>query len=76
MVDRTISLFIYRQAFDGSYMYNRAAAASMIMFLFITALSAIVFYLMRDKYAIAQAKAIKKLEKERRRAEKAAKGVA
>lgn len=72
----TTSLFIYRQAFDGSYMYNRAAAASMIMFLFITALSAIVFYLMRDKYAIAQAKAIKKLEKERRRAEKAAKGVA
>ena len=29
----TTSVFIYNQAFSGSYMYNRAAAASMIMFL-------------------------------------------
>ena len=36
-------------AFSGSYMYNRAAAASMIMFVIIAALSIIVFYLMRDR---------------------------
>ena len=45
----TTSVFIYNQAFSGSYMYNRAAAASMIMFVIIAALSIIVFYLMRDR---------------------------
>lgn len=45
----TTSLFIYLQAFSGSYMYSRAAAASMIMFVIIAVLSAIIFYLMRDK---------------------------
>lgn len=45
----TVSVFIYDQAFAGSYMYNRAAAASMILFLIIAVCSAIVFYMMRDK---------------------------
>jgi multiple sugar transport system permease protein len=45
----TANVFIYNQAFSGSYMYNRAAAASMIMFVIIAALSIIVFYLMRDR---------------------------
>ena len=45
----TASLFIYNQAFSGSYLYNRAAAASMIMFLIIVVLSAALFHLMRDK---------------------------
>lgn len=45
----TSSLFIYNQAFSGSYFYNRAAAASMIMFGIIAVLSVIVFFLMRDK---------------------------
>ena len=45
----TANMFIYNQAFQGSYMYNRAAAASMIMFLIIAVLSAIVFYIMRDR---------------------------
>ena len=31
----TTSVFIYNQAFAGSYMYNRASAASMIMFIII-----------------------------------------
>lgn len=61
----TTSVFIYSQAFSGTYMYNRAAAASMIMFLIIAALSAVVFYLMRDRYD-------SKLKKAQRRAEKAA----
>ena len=35
----TTSVFIYNQAFSGSYMYNRAAAASMIMFVIICIVS-------------------------------------
>jgi multiple sugar transport system permease protein len=45
------NMFIYNQAFQGSYMYARAAAASMIMFLIIAFFSAIVFFLMRDRKA-------------------------
>jgi len=45
----TASVFIYNQAFAGSYMYNRAAAASMIMFVIIAVCSIVVFYMMRDK---------------------------
>jgi ABC-type sugar transport system permease subunit len=72
----TTSVFIYNQAFSGSYMYNRAAAASMIMFVIIAILSAIVFYIMRDKYAVN----IKKIERNQikliKKAEKAARKVA
>jgi multiple sugar transport system permease protein len=59
----TTSVFIYNQAFSGSYLYNRAAAASMIMFVVISALSGLLFYAMRDKYAAK----IKKLEKKAQR---------
>lgn len=52
----TTSLFIYSQAFSGSYMYNRAAAASMIMFGIIAVLSAVLFFVMRDKEAIKDRK--------------------
>ena len=45
----TANVFIYNQAFAGSYMYNRAAAASMIMFVIIAICSIVVFYLMRDR---------------------------
>ena len=45
----TTSVFIYNQAFSGSYLYNRAAAASMIMFLIIAVFSGVIFLLMRDK---------------------------
>lgn len=59
----TSSLFIFNQAFSGSYMYNRAAAASMIMFVIIAILSGVIFYVLRDKYAIKQ----KKIERNVRR---------
>ena len=64
----TTSLFIYNQAFRGSYMYNRASAASMIMFIVICFVSAILFFIMRDKEEIELSKMIKKQEKEYRRA--------
>ena len=45
----TTSLFIYNQAFSGSYMYNRAAAASMIMFVIICFISGLLFLALRDR---------------------------
>lgn len=62
----TTSVFIYGQAFKGSYMYNKAAAASMILFVFAAVLSALLFYVMRDRDA-------SKLRKEEKRIKKAAK---
>lgn len=59
----TTSVFIFNQAFSGSYMYNRAAAGSMIMFVIIAFLSGIVFYIMRDKYD----EKIKKIEKNQKK---------
>ncbi|MCR5451043.1 MAG: sugar ABC transporter permease [Lachnospiraceae bacterium] len=59
----TTSVFIYNQAFSGSYLYNRASAASMIMLVIITAISAIMFYMLRDKDEEA-------LKKERKRQER------
>jgi multiple sugar transport system permease protein len=67
----TSSVFIYNQAFSGSYLYNRASAASMLIFVIIAILSATVFFLMRDKEASKQYKMNRKLEKEYRKAEKA-----
>ncbi len=52
----TTSVFIYNQAFSGSYMYNRAAAASMIMFVIIAICSALLFLLMRDKDEVKKSK--------------------
>ena len=62
----TTSCFIYNQAFSGSYMYNRASAASMIMFVIIAILSVIVFYLLQDRSEVAERKQMKKVEKELR----------
>jgi ABC-type sugar transport system permease subunit len=64
----TTSMFIYGQAFKGGYLYNRAAAASMIMFVISGILSGFLFYLMRDR---DEAK-LKKAQKTYRKAAKAA----
>lgn len=72
----TTSVFIYNQAFSGSYMYNRASAASMIMFIIIGILSMLVFAIMRDKDAAKQNKIEKKVKKQLKKAEQAAKGAA
>ena len=66
----TTSVFIYNLAFSGNYIYNRAAAASMIMWLLIAFFSAILFYIMRDKDQIKIDKEIKKAKKEAKRAAK------
>lgn len=62
----TTSVFIYNQAFSGSYLYNRAAAASMIMFVIIAIFSALLFYVMRDKSEIQIRKEAKAAEKARK----------
>lgn len=66
----TTSVFIYNQAFSGSYLYNRAAAASIIMFGIIAILSVFVFYMMRDKHAIKEKKQIKAVQKAQKLARK------
>ncbi|MCR5544690.1 MAG: sugar ABC transporter permease [Eubacterium sp.] len=60
----TTSVYIYNQAFSGSYLYNRAAAASMIMFVIIMICSSVLFFLLREKdadgYGATENKRIKK----------------
>lgn len=60
---RTAAVFIYDQAFTGSYLYNRAAAASMILFVIAALLSAFLFYILRDRDAAKIRKAERKLRK-------------
>jgi multiple sugar transport system permease protein len=67
----TTSVFIYAQAFSGAYLYNRAAAASMIMFIIISILSAVVFFMMRDRY---EARALRQQKLAQRAKRKANKG--
>ena len=44
----TTNMYIYNQAFSGSYMYARAAAASMVMFIIIAVASVLVFLAFND----------------------------
>ncbi|WP_130837733.1 carbohydrate ABC transporter permease [Lachnoclostridium sp. Marseille-P6806] len=67
----TTGVFIYNQAFSGAYMYNRAAATSMIMFAIIVVLSAVLFFVLRDKDEAKLNREIRRQvreEKKRRRA--------
>lgn len=57
----TTNMYIYNQAFSGSYMYARAAAASMVMFAIIAVASVFVFLAFNDEKG-----------KERREAKRAA----
>lgn len=72
----TASVFIYAQAFKGSYMYNRASAASMIMFVIICILSGLMFFMLRDGDEARARKAWKRELKARKAAEKAARSEA
>jgi len=55
----TLSMFIFNQAFGGRFFLNRAAAASMIVFVIVAILSIAIFYVLRDRDAA-------KLKKEQR----------
>ena len=72
----TTSVLINTMAFRGGYLYNRASALSMIMFMIIVVCSAILFYILRDKDE-AKIKKAKKQEIKARKlsAKQAAKGV-
>ncbi len=70
---QTAAVFIYGQAFSGSYLYNRAAAASMILFVIIAILSAILFYIMRDRDQVKLNKQRRAMIKEAKARMKAAK---
>ena len=60
----TNNMYIYNQAFSGSYMYARAAAASMIMFIIIAIASIFVFLAFNDEKGKArrEAKRIAKMQ--------------
>jgi len=64
----TTQVFVYEQAFKGSYLYNRAAAASMIMFVIGAILSAILFFALRDRHEAKLKREQKRLEKAERAA--------
>ena len=68
----TTSVFIYAQAFSGSYLYNKAAAASMIMFVIIAVLSSITFYLMRDRSEARSRRAMRRVNAAIKREKEAA----
>jgi len=70
----TTSVLIYKQAFSGGYLYNRASAMSMIMFIIIVIASAIMFYIMRDKDEVALKKLKRREAKAKKQALKLAKG--
>ena len=59
----TTSVYIQKQAFSGSYLYNKASAASMIMWIIIVICSAVLFWIMRDKDEAKMNKEIKLAKK-------------
>ncbi|NLO08392.1 MAG: sugar ABC transporter permease [Clostridiales bacterium] len=72
----TTSAFIYNQAFSGSYLYNRAAAASLLLFAIIALCSAALFLIMYDKDAAKLRKLEKKQYKALRKADREARRLA
>jgi len=59
----TAAVFIFNQAFGGSRMWNRAATASVILFVVCSVIAGGLFFFFRDKDAIAIKKAKKKAMK-------------
>ncbi|MCL2199872.1 MAG: sugar ABC transporter permease [Defluviitaleaceae bacterium] len=71
----TLSMFIFNQAFGGRFFLNRAAAASMIVFVIVAILSILVFYLLRDKDAAAIKREIRARKRSEKQLEQVRKGV-
>ncbi len=66
----TTNVFIYKLAFSGGYLFNRAGAASMIMFVIIVAVSLVMFYFFRDKDEAELKKISRRVRREERRRQK------
>ena len=66
----TVSVFIYNQAFSGSFLYARASAASMLLFAVIAILSIGLFFLMRDKDDLRHRRDLRALRKSQRKLRK------
>lgn len=66
----TSSMFIHGQAFGGSYLYNRASAASIIVFGIIIVLSIFLFQVLKDKDEVARRKYLKAQRKAARQGAK------
>jgi ABC-type sugar transport system permease subunit len=58
----TMLMYVQNQVFSGGYLYNRAAAASVILALLCSGLAVIVFYLRRDKNE-AMLKKLRRIER-------------
>ena len=69
----TATLYIYTQAFSGTYQYNKAAAASLVVFVIISIFSALLFVVLKDKDEAKLHKIIKQQEREYRKKVKLAK---
>ena len=70
----TASIFIYIKGFAGTYQYNEAAAASMILFILVAILSSFIFVLMQDRYEVRAKRERRKEERALRKAAKEAIG--
>lgn len=63
---RTMTMYIRDLAFTGSRQMGKAAAASLVLFVVTLFFSLVLFYIMRDKDAIKEKKAIKAAQKARK----------
>ena len=60
---RTITMYIRQTAFTGGRNMGMASASSIVLFVVTTFFSLLLFYIMRDKDAIKEKKAIKAAKK-------------
>ncbi len=63
---RTMTMYIRDLAFTGSKQMGKASAASLVLFVVTLIFSLLLFYIMRDKDAIKEKKAIKAAQKARK----------
>ena len=68
----TLMVYLHDMAFDGSYLYARASACSIILCIVFSTFSLLFFFLMRDKYE-SKLRQIKKAEAKEARLRAAAK---
>ena len=62
----TVTMYIMELVYTGTKDYGRGAAVSVLLFLVTAVLSIILFYVMRDRSAARERKAVRKARKEAR----------